>query len=227
VSTHEVTAPVERAITIVHLSDLHSKGFGRRERRIVEVVEVVKPDLVAVTGDVVHDGNLENVRELFTRLKAPLGVFVVRGNWENWRPPGNEASFYASVGVRFLVNTGELARGDLWIAGVDDPMSGHADFGAALSSAPPGAAKIALLHSPEVFDTIQTDLALAGHTHGGQVRLPIVGSVWRPPGSGRFDRGWYGKLFVSQGIGTSLLPVRFLCRPEIAVIRVIPAITSR
>ena len=58
------------------------------------------------------------------------------------------------------------------------------------------------------------------------MRLPIVGSIWRPPGSGRFDRGWYGKLFVSQGIGTSILPIRFLCRPEIAVIRVIPAITT-
>src|SRR5688572_9488328 len=88
VSTHEVKGPV----TIVHLSDLHSKGFGRRERRILEVVAEVKPDLVAVTGDVVDDGKLENVRELFSQLKAPLGVFVVRGNWENWRPPPGEAS---------------------------------------------------------------------------------------------------------------------------------------
>ncbi len=65
------------------------------------------------------------------------------------------------------------------------------------------------------------DLAFAGHTHGGQVRLPLVGPLWLPPGSGRFVEGWYEeagtKMYVSRGVGTSVLPVRLLCAPEIAI----------
>ncbi len=100
------------------------------------LVAEARPDLIVVTGDVVDGGDLEPARELFMRLRAPLGVFVVRGNWENWKPPPNEAAFYASVGAALLVNEGRLVRPDVWIAGVDDPMSGQADFVAARATHP-------------------------------------------------------------------------------------------
>ncbi len=74
------------------------------------------------------------------------------------------------------------------------------------------------------------DLAFAGHTHGGQVRLPLIGALWTPPGSGRYVAGWYSmseapraRMYVSRGVGTSVLPVRFLCRPEVALITLQPA----
>jgi predicted MPP superfamily phosphohydrolase len=90
--------------------------------------------------------------------------------------------------------------------------------------------KIALFHSPEYFDQIAPtiDLAFAGHTHGGQVNAPLAGALWLPPGSGRFVEGWYSsanaKLYVSRGVGTSIAPLRFLCRPEIAVVIVTPSV---
>ncbi len=81
---------------------------------------------------------------------------------------------------------------------------------------------IMLFHSPSAFDSAARDgdLAFAGHTHGGQVRLPFVGALWTPPGSGRFLEGWYeqggARMLVSRGVGTSMVPVRFLCSPEVA-----------
>jgi uncharacterized protein len=228
VTRHQIRAPLEAPITIAHLTDLHTQGLGRRERRLLELLDAEKPDLIVVTGDTVDGGDLEPARELMKALRAPLGVWVVRGNWENWRPTQQEESaFYASVGARFLVNEGSLARRDVWIAGLDDPMSGYANPAAALAGAPSGVFTLGLVHSPEAFAAgTGLDLTLAGHTHGGQVRLPLVGPLWLPPGSGRFVEGWYddggARMYVSRGIGTSILPVRFFCPPELALITVAP-----
>jgi predicted MPP superfamily phosphohydrolase len=211
-------------LKIAHVSDLHSHGFGARERRLIAILEDEKPDLIAVTGDSVDTGSLEDAREVFARMRAPLGVWVVRGNWENWKRPAGERVFFASVGATLLVNEGRAAKDGVWIAGVDDPMSGAADLAAATAGAPPGARVIALFHSPAIFDRAdeRIDVALAGHTHGGQVRVPFAGALWLPPGSGRFEAGWYehgsARLYVTRGVGMSVLPVRFMCRPEVAIV---------
>jgi predicted MPP superfamily phosphohydrolase len=225
---HAITARVDSPLTLVHLSDLHTSGFGRREQRLVELVSEARPDVIVITGDVVDGGDLEPAREVLRGLHAPLGVFAVRGNWENWKRPPNEGAFYSSVGITLLVNEGRLVRRDVWIAGLDDPMSGFAHLDAAQEGAPDGALRVVLFHSPELFDTIapKLDLAFAGHTHGGQVRVPFLGSLWMPPGSGRFVDGWYGagaaRMLVSRGAGTSILPVRLFCPPEIARITITP-----
>lgn len=107
-------------------------------------------------------------------------------------------------------------------------MSGFANIGAAQQGAPDGALRIVLFHSPAYFDSAseKIDLAFAGHTHGGQIRLPWIGALWTPPGSGRFVQGWYSagsaRMLVSRGVGTSILPVRFLCAPEVARIDIRP-----
>ena len=273
VSRHTISAGVEKPIVIAHLSDLHTHGLGRREKTVIEILERERPDVIVVTGDLVDEGDLEPARPLFEKLHAPLGVWVVRGNWENWMPPSNDRSTLASFGATLLVNEGALLRRDIWLAGLDDPMSGIPDVDQALRDAPPDATRIALFHSPAVFDRLapRIDLAFAGHTHGGQVQLPLLGALWKPPGSGRYLAGWYSaptdhsphadrsghtnhapnldpsaradrqahadsvghgerasgsiasaQLFVSRGVGTSLLPVRFLCRPELAVITLRP-----
>lgn len=85
---------------------------------------------------------------------------------------------------------------------------------------------IGLFHSPASFDSVAGSwpLALAGHTHGGQIRLPFVKPLWLPEGSGSYVAGWYegkgSKLYVSRGVGTAMLPLRFLCRPELALITI-------
>jgi len=228
---HEITAHVDAPLTVLHLSDLHTSGLGRRERRVLELAGQARPDLVVVTGDVVDGGDLEPARGVLDGLRAlrpPLGIFVVRGNWENWKPPPGEREFYQSVGVTLLINEGRLVRPDIWLAGLDDPMSGFADLALAQRGAPTGALRIVLFHSPSLFEakSADIDLAFAGHTHGGQVRLPFVGAVWTPPGSGRFVEGWYtsgsSRMLVSRGVGTSILPVRFFCAPEIESVRIVP-----
>ncbi|MCW5833686.1 MAG: metallophosphoesterase [Labilithrix sp.] len=226
---HSTTADVAAPLVLAHLSDLHTKGLGRRERRVVEILERESPDAIVVTGDLVDDGDLEAARPLFAKLRAPLGVWVVRGNWENWRPPSNDRATLASFGATLLVNEGVPLRPDVWLAGLDDPMSGFVDVDAALRGAPPATTKIALFHSPDVFERIapRVDLAFAGHTHGGQVRLPLVGALWTPPGSGRYVDGWYdaakARMLVSRGVGTSIVGVRFLCPPEVAIVTLTPS----
>ncbi len=227
VTRHHVPAPLVAPLKIAHLSDLHTRGFGRRERRLLALLEAEQPDLIVVTGDTLAGkGNYEMCRRLLARLHAPLGVWVVRGNWENWQPIRSERAFYASAGVNFLLNEARQAREDVWVVGLDDPSSGSPNLVAPLRGVPPGAFVIALFHSPFYFDQVagRCPLALAGHTHGGQVRIPFLRPLWLPRGSGRFLAGWYeqsgSKMYVSRGVGTSVLPVRFLCRPELAIITV-------
>ncbi len=230
ITRHEARAPVAARLRIAHVSDLHTGGLGRRERALLAALDEAKPDLIAITGDTVDGGDLEPARELLVAMttKAPLGVVAVHGNWEHWRPVSDAERFYAEVGVRFLRNDAVRVRDDLWVVGLDDDLAGAPDATRAFAKVPPGRTPIVIFHSPVAVDAIagRAPIALAGHTHAGQVRLPLLGALWRPPGSGRFDHGWYEasgtRLFVSRGVGTSLLPVRFWCRPELALITLGP-----
>jgi predicted MPP superfamily phosphohydrolase len=229
VARHEITAKVPRPLLVAHVSDLHTHGLGAIERSTLDTIDAEKPDLVVVTGDVVDDGALEHARPFFERLHPPLGTFVVSGNWESWKPTHpDQRGFYDSVGAHYLLNEAREVVPGVWIAGIDDALAGAPDPRRALAMIPSGALRIALFHSPVAFDELapSIDLAFAGHTHGGQVRIPIFGPVWLPPGSGRYLEGWYpqggARMHVSRGIGESVLPVRFWCRPELAFVRVVP-----
>lgn len=228
VTRHTVNAPLRSPLKILHLTDVHTHGIGPREKFILELIAQEKPDLIVVTGDVIGDTTLESrvyprVQEFLQYVKAPLGVYVVRGNWELWHPVGNEKAFYKSVGAELLVNESRKVRDDFWIAGFDDAYAGRPNFERTMTGIPPGAFVIGLFHSPVYFDEIggKIPLAFAGHTHGGQVRLPLYGPLVLPPGCGRYLEGWYEKngsrLYVSRGVGTSLIKVRFWCRPEVAI----------
>jgi len=226
--THSsVQAPLARPLKIAHLTDLHTSGLGRRERKLLSLLDAEQPDVIIITGDTVTWGRrYDNVRPLLSRLHAPLGVWLVRGNWENNYPLQNEREFYSQLGVHLLLNEGRPVRPDVWLAGLDDPSSGTPNLDAALDSVSPGAYVIAAFHAPAFFDQIagRVPLVLAGHTHGGQVRLPLVPVFWLPHGSGRYLAGWYAergsRMYVSRGIGTSFLPIRFLCPPELSMITV-------
>lgn len=228
VTRHEVEADVRTSLTIAHVTDLHTKGFGRREWKLVELLERERPDCIVVTGDCPVEGaSPEAPAETLSKLHAPLGVIVVRGNWEIWKPLQHEDEFYRAAGTIFLLNQARRLREDLWVVGFDDEMAGKPDL-SALKAVPHGTTALALFHSPSFFDQVagQVPLALAGHTHGGQITLPFIGPLWIPRGSGSYVKGWYKKngsrLFVSRGIGTSIVHARFLCRPELAILTVRP-----
>jgi predicted MPP superfamily phosphohydrolase len=228
VTRSSIQAPVAPSLKIAHLSDLHTSGMGRRERLLLDLLDAEQPDVIVITGDTVTGARggryYDNIRPLLSLLHAPLGVWLVRGNWENDHPLANERAFYSELGIHFLLNEAQSIRPDIWLVGLDDSSSGRPNLEAALSTVPRCAYLIAAFHSPAFFDTVagRVPLVLAGHTHGGQVRLPLIPTFWLPRGSGRFLAGWYAdrrsRMYVSRGIGTSVLPIRFRCRPELSII---------
>lgn len=224
VSHPELAAPVRTPVRVLHLTDLHGDAPGTIERRVLEVMAAERPDVIVLTGDTTDRGALAGEGPFLAALRAPLGVFAVRGNWEHWKPAADETSVYASAGVTLLANEARRLRDDLWIVGFDDATGGAPDVERALRDVPAGVATLALTHSPELFDRVagRVSVLLAGHTHGGQVRAPFLPPLWVPPGSGGYVEGAYASrgssLYVSRGLGTSLIPVRFACRPELAVV---------
>jgi uncharacterized protein len=228
VTHHEIQGDVGAPLKIAHLSDLHTHGVGKRERQLIATLETEKPDVIFITGDSLagYGGTYDDCAKLYARLHAPLGVWFVRGNWENDHPMRHEHAFYQETGVHFLLNSSAMLRPGVWVVGLDDPVSGSPRPDAALAGVPPNAYKIVLFHSPAFFDKIagRVNLALTGHTHGGQIRIPFVQPFWLPKGSGRFLEGWYAEagaqMYVSRGLGMSTIPIRFLCRPEIAIITI-------
>ncbi len=227
VTHHHVAAPLEKPLKIAHLSDLHTTGIGFRERRLIEKLKEESPDVIVVTGDLIasEDGYTAPM-ELLSKFHAPLGVWFVRGNWENRYFNDSWAKGHFPSGASLLVNKSAEIRPGVWIVGLDDPRFGFPDLDGALKGVPDSAYKIALFHSPEFFEPSagRYQLALAGHSHGGQIRIPFVKPFWVPGGVGRFVEGWFEKqgsrLYVTRGIGTSILPLRFLCRPELTIITV-------
>jgi predicted MPP superfamily phosphohydrolase len=224
---HRVPAALSSPLKIAHLTDLHTSGVGRRERRMIRILEAERPDLIVITGDMINvTSDYPGLHDVLVRLHAPLGVWVVRGNHEDWWPVENEQEFYESAGAKMLLNAGHEVRDDVWLVGFDDLYGGSPKLDESFAGMPESAYRIALFHSPQFFEQVagRCDLALAGHTHGGQVRLTLIGPLWLPPFSGGFVDGWFERLgtrmYVSRGVGTAILNARFWCRPEIAIITV-------
>jgi hypothetical protein len=220
---------LKQPLKVAHLTDLHLRRWGRRDEALLRLLDEQKPDLIVITGDTSSPGVTDEDRyRLLSKLQAPLGVYAVRGNWELWAPMEDEAGLYRKAGIHSLMNESQPVRDTVWLVGLDDALAGTPDLEKAFSGMPPGQPCVTLMHSPAIFDEAagKCPLALAGHTHGGQVRLPGVGALWLPPGSGNYEAGWYerngSKLYVSRGLGNSILDLRFLCRPELAILMLEP-----
>jgi predicted MPP superfamily phosphohydrolase len=225
-------------LRIAVLTDLHVGSFRNGLDRLDDVVartNAQNPDLVVILGDlVIHDVVLgrfvppEATAARLAGLRAPLGVVAVLGNHDWWYDGVRVRAVLEKAGIRVLENDA-VPIGDgsrrFWVAGVGDLWTRPADIPKALAGVPPEDPVILLTHNPDVFPSVPEHvvLTLAGHTHGGQVALPIVG---RPIVPSRYGQRYaYGlvvengrALFVSPGIGTSILPVRFRVPPEISVV---------
>lgn len=227
VTHHTVAVPIDDPIKIAHLTDIHTSGMGSRERKMLAIVQSERPDLVVITGDSINiTSDYPGFREVLEQLHAPLGVWVVRGNHEDWWPVTNERQFYESAGAEVLVNSSAEVREGIWLIGFDDLYGGSPRVDESFDGVPASAYKIALFHSPAFLEEVagRCDLAIAGHSHGGQVKVPLLGPLWTPPFVGEYVEGWFEKrgtrMYVSRGVGTSVIDVRFWCRPEIAFITV-------
>lgn len=230
-------APVRIAV----LTDLHVgspfNGLARL-REVVDRTNAAKPDIVCILGDLVIQGVIggrfvppEEIAAELKRLRAAAGVVGVLGNHDAWLDHDRVQIALERNGVRILEETAarlETRAGPIWVAGVSDLWTGRHDVAAALSAVEPdGAPVILLTHNPDVFPLVpaRVALTLAGHTHGGQVRLPFVGRMIVPSKFGqRFGAGHIVEggrhLFVSTGVGTSILPVRFRVPPAVTILTV-------
>ncbi|MFM8270501.1 MAG: metallophosphoesterase [Pseudomonadota bacterium] len=222
---HQIQGRVESPIKIAHLTDLHFGNLFRLEKDVLTEIKKEQPDIIFITGDLYEDLNqLEEMTNFFTQLRAPLGVWGVKGNWENWVPVSDEHSFWETLGVNLLTNQKMTIREDIELFGYDDESSGRPDRN--LASKETDKFRICLFHSPSFFEKASANcsLSLSGHTHGGQIKIPFWGPLWLPKGSTPFLGGWYhleeSHMYVSRGLGTSVLPLRFGSRPELSFITV-------
>ena len=217
---------------ILQLSDLHINGHGRIVDRIIEIISGIEVDLCCMTGDYrFHLGQQcaptfhRDLSRVYRAINSRLGTVAILGNHDLLE----DAMTLRTLGATVLVNESCAIRNDgeeVWLAGVDDPHYYCCDdLPQAMMEIPEHAFKILLAHTPSIYEEAadeEFDLYLCGHTHAGQIRLPLVGPVirhvncpfeyqrrlWR-------HRGMWG--YTCEGAGSSGVPVRFNCRPEIAV----------
>ena len=194
------------------------------------LVSAARPDITLFTGDMCeHQDQLANLQRVIAACRGRLATFVIMGNWEYAAgiTPARLARTAEAAGAELLFNQARVVRvgsASLAIVGLDDPRAGHADPDKALLGVPSGATTVWTFHAPGLTDRLSPDryprptFIAAGHTHGGQIRLPPIPAL-TPPGSGRFVAGWYrdafAPLYVSRGIGTTEIRARFLCPPEV------------
>ncbi|MCA1634070.1 MAG: metallophosphoesterase [Acidobacteria bacterium] len=236
VERHAVALPrLPRALDglrVVHLSDIHHSPFTGREQveRAVEVANSLQPDIIALTGDYIsHEREyIQPCAEMLGRLRARRGVYAVLGNHDNWVDARLITDLFRAEGIKVLVNEGmrfEDRGASFWLAGVDDTMVGLEDLPLALAGSREDELKLLLAHNPVILRRAAragVDLVLSGHTHGGQI-------TWRSErsASGRVRRrilrglGRRGntQIYVTRGLGTVVLPLRYGCLPEVSLLQ--------
>lgn len=216
---------------IVHLSDIHHSPFTSQEqiKRAVETANSLQPDIVALTGDYVSKERryAAPCAELLGTLRARHGVYAVLGNHDHWTDAALITDLFRAEGITVLVNQGmrfEKKGAAFWLAGVDDTMVGLEDLPLALAGARENELKLLLAHNPIILRRAAragVDLVLSGHTHGGQVRLRSEQTATRRPRR-RLLKGlaYQGttQIYITRGLGTVVLPVRFGCPPEVSLL---------
>ena len=219
---------------IAQVSDVHHSRLVSIEevRRVVGLANAAGADMVALTGDYTTDlpKYVEPCAEVLSELKAPEGVWAVLGNHDHRTDGPLTRQALRRRGIEVLTNQStELRRGAdvLQLAGVDDWGWGKADFARAMRGVDTSRPSLMLSHEPMALDVPETrgvSLILSGHTHGGQINLPVVGApaayVWEHL---KYLRGTFEsegtQLYVSRGTGVIGVPIRLGAPPEVAVIR--------
>jgi predicted MPP superfamily phosphohydrolase len=225
-------------LKVALVADLHAGAPQVDERRIERVVAATnraRPDLVALLGDYVDPEvalgervEPEAVAERLAELEAPLGTFAVLGN-HDWLNDGERVRrALREHMIEVLENDAasvDLAGQVLWIVGLADASQRVPDVATPFSLVPAGGPLLVLSHSPDLFPLLpdRPSVTLAGHTHGAQVNLPLVRDRVTPSRHGAHFAGGLFRdgervMYVSRGIGTSTLPVRFRAAPEVVLL---------
>lgn len=217
-------------VRLAQLSDLHIGPYNSADylERAIAATGALEPDLVLLTGDFVADRwePVDDLAPLLGQLRPRYGTFACLGNHDVWHGADRIRRSLEAHGIQVLVNSG-VATGppgaELFIAGIDSGWGGAPDMKRALSRHPDGMPVIALVHEPDLIESLARDdrivLQLSGHSHGGQIRLPGIGAPVLPYLGRRYDLGLYRigrtRLYTNRGIGVGGIPLRFNCPPEI------------
>lgn len=216
-------------VTLAVISDFHAPRTFVTSAFLAAAVNELDCDALFIVGDTVDQPeNVRLVTDLFKQIHVRGPKLAVLGNWEHWAGIGLDelSAAYGDADVRLLVNqafTLELGAAHMTVVGLDDLVAGSPKFDLVKGTTEP---RIILAHCPASFNRIHTvatgpTLTLSGHTHGGQI-APLGFALWLPPGSGRYVSGWYNmgshKLFVTRGLGNSVVPFRIGSAPELSII---------
>lgn len=229
--------------TILHLSDLHVTKLGLLERRLMEIVGDREVDACFVTGDVTANPRASDVwRRVCSAIRHRDPIYSILGNSEHkpWLDEGTIVEALTFPGLVMLVNSSSvIRRGEdtIRVVGVDDPYSHRSDCDAAFQGVDPRGFIVYLTHCPSTTPegvARGADLVLAGHTHGGQVRFPLIGLLYtHSRRNKKLNDGLYTSerlsrllktdvgdsvLYVNRGVGTSRIHIRLLCPPEVVYI---------
>jgi predicted MPP superfamily phosphohydrolase len=225
-------------LKVAFLSDIHHSYTVPISlvRRAVELVRSQRPDVVLLGGDYVARSrkHIAPCLEALGTLTAPLGVYAVLGNHDHWADPELTRTCLKRHGIADLTNRGVWLRRDadrLRLGGVGDLWEDMQDLEAALGDLGEEEGALLLSHNPdyaEELDSDRVDVIFSGHTHGGQVVLPLVGAPFLPS---RYGMKYAGGLiqgprcvvYVTRGVGTVGPPVRFGCRPEVSLLELAPS----
>jgi len=235
IKTVEIKTPIlqKAHLRLVQISDLHCDRKIRNETTLPGLVNSLQPDIVAFTGDTINTPEaLPTFQQTMAAIRAPLGKFAVRGNWDDWY--WSKLDLFTGTGFEVLdKGYKEITIGDekIYLAGVS---CNNADFWrAAINKIPPETFCVFLYHYPDLIEDVAysgIDLYLAGHTHGGQVALPFYGALLTFSRFGKkYEAGHYSVgetiLYVNRGIGMeggNVPRIRFGARPEITVFDIRP-----
>lgn len=220
------------------LADLHHGPFISLDyiRKAVDKTNALGADLILLLGDYVYREAqyIPGVMEVMGRFKAPMGVYAVKGNHDNYASAVVTSQELRRNGLMELTNTGVWLqkRGDrLRLCGVEDLLTGRPNVDLALGNTGANESALLLSHNPDLAEKItgsRVGLVISGHTHGGQVCLPFIGAPVVPSRYGQ--KYVYGpamapftRVFTTRGVGTIFPPIRIHCPPEISLLTLVPA----
>ena len=221
-------------LKVVFASDFHIRPNQEKQlEKVVNLINSQEADIVLSAGDFVNGHTKKStmpasdIAKGLRKIKSKHGFFTTLGNHDGWYDSKVVAKELRANGIKVLENENEVVKfngREIYIAGVEDKMTGDPNIYLAIEKAE--LPIILLTHTPDLFPKVpeEINLTLAGHTHGGQIRLPLLGPIFTA--SEYHDKYAKGlieddgrKMIVTTGVGTSILPIRFNCPPEIIVIK--------
>jgi len=219
--------------SIAHLTDLHFGALVSEPfiERVVTRANNLKTDVIVCTGDYVHKRNttqeIDTVWPILSKLRAKHGVFSVLGNHDHWADTEKSLYWLERSGQNIRHTCVSISKGNerIFLGGAGDLWEDTLNIDEAFADSDQECCRILLSHNPDSADqkfNVPVSLVLSGHTHGGQVRLPLYGPPVLPVQNKKYSSGLISTektmLFISRGIGWAIYPIRFNCFPEIAVI---------